>query len=317
MIFYDLKSKPEIIQFHFTKLQEDWVNDRIKESTLNKTLKKFIEDNLLLILTGTPKDLNRINHTLKNHSHYKKSLDVKIRKIFDYENFSKKHPNKYDAFDLAKALDVRTCLYCNRMYTLTVKTGKKREDKITRPQFDHFIDKGKNPLLGLSIYNLVPSCVICNSTLKGKKQFNLSSNIHPFIDNIIDNYHFTYDTENIESLLGTDSEINVWITYNGLSKKKKVAASKSVEIFKINKIMSAHSEELIDLFNLRYRYSERYFEELIRAFDSVSLDVEDLYRTVFGSYYNSDQFSKRPFSKLKRDILEKLEIVLPQMMNDN
>lgn len=29
-----------------------------------------------------------------------------------------------------------------------------------------------------------------------------------------------------------------------------------------------------------------------------------------------DQFTKRPFSKLKRDILEKLEIVLPEMMNE-
>lgn len=316
MIYYDLKSKAEVIQTHFKKVKADWIDQRMEESSLNLPLKKFINDNLFEIITGSPQQLININSKLKSHPRYKESLKGKIKKIIDYNNFSEKHPNKYDAYDLAKALDVRTCLYCNRMYTLTVESGKRREEKLTRPQFDHFFDKGKNPLLGLSIFNLVPSCVICNSTLKGRKQFNLNSNIHPYVDNIINNYNFTYDTENIESLLGTDSEINVWINYYGLSKKKEVAASNNVEIFKINEIMSAHSEELVDLFNLRYRYSERYFEELIKTFDSVNLNVEDLYRTVFGSYYRPDQFTKRPFSKLKRDILEKLEIVLPEMMNE-
>ncbi len=314
MIFYNLQSKPEIIQAHYEKIVEDWINPRLSESSLNKPLKSFIEENLYDILTGTPEELIEVNSKLKTHSRYKLSLNAKIKKIIDYSNFSDKHPNKYDAYDLAKALNVRTCLYCNRMYTLTIEKGKKREDKITRPQFDHFFDKADNPLLGLSIYNLIPSCNICNSTLKGRKKFNLKNNIHPYIDDITVNYSFTYDVENIESLLGTDSEVNVWITYNDLIKEKEEAAKKSVEIFKLNEIMSAHSEELIDLFNLKYRYSERYFEELIKTFDSISLDVEDLYRSVFGTYYRSEQFSKRPFSKLKRDILEKLEIVLPDMI---
>lgn len=73
--------------------------------------------------------------------------------------------------------------------------------------------------------------------------------------------------------------------------------------------MTAHSEELKDLFDIRYKFSERYFIELFSTYNRLGLDKEDIYRVIFGTHFNSKDFDKRPFSKLKRDILEELEIV--------
>lgn len=54
------------------------------------------------------------------------------------------------------------------MYTKTV--FDEEGEKITRPTFDHWFAKDDHPLLALSFYNLIPSCNICNSSVKGKKE---------------------------------------------------------------------------------------------------------------------------------------------------
>ena len=85
--------------------------------------------------------------------------------------------------------------------------------------------------------------------------------------------------------------------------------SKSNEIFKLEDIMSAHSDELKDLFNIRYKFSERYFEELFNKYKALGLNYNDVYKVVFGLEYNELNFANRPFSKLKKDILKELNII--------
>ena len=213
MIHYDLTSKPNIISTHFNSLKEDYLKESLRTSKINKQLKTFIAENLYEIITGSPEKLQKLNNRFKRLNSYSDSKIIfnKVKKIFDYDKFSKKSVKLYDAYMLAQNLDVRTCLYCNRMYTLTVAKGTKADHKITRPQFDHFFDKAKNPLLGLSIFNLIPSCNICNSTLKGTKEFTLNSYIHPYIDNYIEQYRYKFIPHDVSSILGQKSNLEVEI----------------------------------------------------------------------------------------------------------
>ena len=110
---------------------------------------------------------------------------------------------------LAKKLNIRTCLYCNRNYTLTVIKGIRTTDKITRPEFDHYFDKGENPLLSLSIYNIIPSCKTCNSSLKGRIKFKLNQNVHPYIDNVINEYEYKFVPYDVQSIIGGSSNLSL------------------------------------------------------------------------------------------------------------
>ncbi|MDT7828339.1 hypothetical protein RQM65_06660 [Pricia sp. S334] len=311
MIHFDLASKPKVISIHFNSLYKDYLIENIHSSTINEELKKFIEDNLYEIITGTPEILKKLNTRFKRLNSYSTSkiMQGKIRNIFDYKGFRKKSVTLYDAYDLAKNLGIRTCLYCNRMYTITVAKGTKANQKITRPQFDHFFDQAKNPLLGLSIYNLIPSCTICNSSLKGRKEFTLSSYMHPYIDNYIDEYTYRFIPHDVSSILGGKSnlEVEIGIKTSQLSDLGKI--KKTSELFRLSEVMSGHSEELRDLFDIRYRFSQRYFKELFITYHKLGLSYEDVYRIVFGVHLIEDHFNRRPFSKLKKDILKELNII--------
>ncbi len=124
-----------------------------------------------------------------------KALNKKLKAIFDYEGWLVSlGPNDYyGAYQLAQNLDKRSCIYCNRTYTITqTKVNKDNiEKKLVRPQFDHWYSKENYPALGLSFFNLIPSCSICNSSVKGRKEFSLDDYIHPYLDNIVDDFKFS------------------------------------------------------------------------------------------------------------------------------
>ena len=150
----------------------------------------FISDILDDILIGTPHTLNQINLRLNGSINSSNSLLKGIEHVFNYDSFIDKKKKIYDAYKLAETLDIRTCTYCNRNYTSTVIT--KKGDKIIRPQFDHYFDKKSNPLLAISFFNLIPSCSICNSNVKGIQKMSLKDHIQPYIDNNLNDIRFTY-----------------------------------------------------------------------------------------------------------------------------
>lgn len=101
------------------------------------------------------------------------------RLIFDYDQFSSKEKSGWSAYKLCQQSRYSVCPYCNQAYAFTVMRGKKG----FRPTLDHFFPKHKYPFLALSLYNLIPSCYICNSNLKGKIDFYEEEHLHPFACN--------------------------------------------------------------------------------------------------------------------------------------
>jgi len=308
MIYFDLSSRVDIIQEHRDGLKP-YLLRKIRESNLNRLLKNFIESKLEDILTSKPEDLININDLLLGHSAYKNSLKPKIKKIFNYKYFATKGNNRYDAYALAAKLQIRTCLYCNRNYTLTVDKGSRKDDKFIRPEFDHFFDQDDYPLLALSVFNLVPSCKTCNSTLKHTAKFKLSENIHPYVDDVISDYKYQYLPYTVSAILGGSADLGVKLTATSSDAIINQKIANSTEVFRLNEIFSAHSEELKDIFDIRHRFSQRYLIELVEKYDKLGLDYDDIYRIVFGTYTREANFSKRPFSKIKKDILIELGIL--------
>jgi len=161
------------------------------------------------------------------------------------------------------------------------------------------MDKGTNPLLAISFFNLIPSCAICNSGIKGTKAMNLREYLHPYLDNDIDNIRFTYR-------LSKDKHGHrIVIKTPDTSKAKK-----TVELFALEEIYNSHTGELLDLLQTKQHFSEKYLSILdSNLLKGVIVSKEEMYRIVFGTEFHSENFINRPFSKFKNDILKELGII--------
>ena len=324
MILIDI-TKANIIEAreHHLKCLTPKILKSVSDSN-NSGIKSFLtEDKIKCILGGLPEELlqlnqlffqnvienfkiedweayNRITKTRgfsQEENRLKNIFDNvynEIEKIFSYKKFTTKKKKEYDAYDLAKNLDIPTCPYCNRTYTKTVIT--KNREKIIRPEFDHWFPKNQYSLLALSFYNLIPSCHICNSNVKGKTELKLDSHFHPY--NSVSNLKATF-SYNYKSYDDYKIKIN---TEDNFSRD-------SVEAFQLENIYKAHEDEVKDLIQIRQAYSDKYIEILNNSLKGVNLSKEEVYRLAFGVHYEEDKFDRRPLSKLKKDILTELGII--------
>lgn len=227
-----------------------------------------------------------------------RELVKKVHDIFKYDNgFARKKKRKYCAYDLAKSLNIQTCIYCNRLYTKTVTNP----NKIIRPEFDHWFPKENYPILALSFYNLIPSCHICNSNVKGNVVMNLDDFIHPYVDEEI-NYRFSY-------------WIKKYDKYDfSIGRIKDSKEDKTIKAFKLEEIYKTHRDEIHDLVRIKKLYSINYLLKLKKTLNESgkNTSVEELYRLAFGVHYKESDFHKRPLSKMKRDIIEELKMKLDE-----
>jgi len=271
----------------------------VRKSEVTRYFDTLINSNIDSILGGTPEQIDVINRGINEFALPGSDLYKAIKYVFNYSGFIDKTKSRYCAYDLALALEMDTCTYCNRNYTNTIITRK--GEKLVRPQFDHFFNKDKNPLLALSFYNLIPSCSICNTNIKLEKEFNLFSHIHPYLDDIIHDFSFSYDYS-----AETKSGLKILVMHSSPSKIGKTFEDMSLEI-----IYNSHIGELKDLLDIRAKFSDKYLAILSKEIlTPYNINQTELYRLAFGAELLEKDFYKRPLSKFKKDILKELNIVI-------
>lgn len=268
-------------------------------SKLPRYLADFITKNIKIILIGEPKKIAKLNakYYKIQKSINRKKYDSVLKKIFAYHNFNKQKV-EYNLNDLAENISIQYCPYCNRQSTINVTSSA------IKPDFDHFFPQSKYPLLGLSFYNLIPSCTICNSRLKIGKVTRLQSYLHPYIDDLIDDFSFTYKYD-----ITSKNLIKIQLKKD-INKPIPRKIENSFSLFKIIETYNSHTDEIVDLLKLRQIYSDKYLKILAtQSYAGLKISQEELYRLAFGVYFENSNFSKRPFSKLKKDILLELKII--------
>jgi hypothetical protein len=304
------------------------IKDKIKVSTkINAAAQTFLSPTKIKkIITDTPENL-LIHHNAfmnelipgfniaeyENYFVFKKlktktgdqnaiiskyEITDEVLEMFNYDKYIS--TSKSTSYNLAMKLSRNTCTYCNRLYTNTIVKGKGSNDasRITRPQFDHWFAKSMYPLLALSFYNLIPSCSVCNSSIKGDTNFELTTHMHPYLKKEAD-FSFSFYFKNV-------AENNVKIIPSSNPKVNKI-----LEEFKIAEVYNAHSHlELKDLLDLKYKYTENYINTLFtESFKKLGVSKEEAYRLIFGVEFNEADFHKRSFSKFKKDILKELKVI--------
>lgn len=291
--------KKKLLGKKFTEPHPAGITQRINQVTgIASTVAQFLnnETNLKNILIGTPDILDQLKDKFKT----KKTLKS-IKALIKYDSFVDKEEDTtfrfYNAYDLAKNLKQDTCIYCNRLYTHTIVSTK--NEFIARPTFDHWFTKSKFPLLALSFYNLIPSCSVCNSSVKGANDFSIQDIFHPYLKQTSAakqlNFKFSYDLENH---LSAKSKLK----YQNSFTKKSIATMRIAEMY------NSHTEEIRELIYLKKAYSLSYLKSL-KAILKTPVSDKDVYRLAFGVYFEDDALNKRPLSKMKKDILTELGII--------
>jgi hypothetical protein len=284
-------------------------------------------DHIDHLISGEPKELERLNtlfwrgrfgaarnwkpyiETIKNLTLIKLPVPVQqqyadvqkvinqLKQIFDYDWLADNTSKPYNAYHLSRRLDRYTCTYCNRSFTSTVIT--KEGKPVVRPTLDHWFPKTSYPLLAVSFHNLVPSCHPCNSSVKNTTTFTLKKNIHPYVDvSQSKDFEFNYEYDALDGF-----KILLIDTPSG--KLDKSRAKKTMESMQIHHVYNTNISELRDLITIKRNYSTKYILTM-QAQLKARLSKSEVYRILFGTIYEHENFHKRPLSKFKRDILKKL-----------
>lgn len=284
-------------------LLPDWANPVPLQTDLLKKL-----------LIGNPQVLEStniyINTQISALPKAERNDNKRIELIFHYDGVFK--GNKERSYWLAKIIGRNTCTYCNRQYVFTIESINKAGEinYIARPEFDHWFAKSDFPLLSISLYNLIPSCKTCNSSVKGQTTMDLTTHVHPYIK---DN-----DPSSIFSFKAVPKATNGLKWGLTIERQKGSKIDNTIKDLALEEIYSMHEPlEVKDIMDFYDSYPSDYINSIITQLNHdsiVGITRDDVYRILFGTEADSDKFLDRPFSKLKHDLLKQIGVNLnPQI----
>ncbi|MGN0665360.1 MAG: HNH endonuclease [Huintestinicola sp.] len=204
-----------------------------------------------------------------------------------------------EAYEILDIINVRVCPYCNRQYTFTArKNGEK-----TRPQFDHYFPKSLYPYLAISIYNLVPSCALCNN---GKSTGTPENILYPYEESFEDRkIRFVVDNI-IPYLLGTQKNIVISLdSYDPEDISAQKIINEYYKSFKIKIPYELHSDRIEALITEKAIFNNEALENIYSSYSDILGDPQHLEELIFEKYDN-DSFINHPLSKLTSDIWDQL-----------
>lgn len=265
-------------------------------SAIESLLLKIIQNRLTLILKAQPQQLKLWTERIDRYKTFLgKDFLNGIKKAFNYVDF-----RKNILVELAKRLNIKCCPYCNMHYTLYAEdTGKVngKIKKMAKFQFDHFYDKSKYPMLSMSLYNLIPSCAVCN---QGKSIKKLSLSFHPYHSDICKQFRFELH-DPIGSFCGKkiQDSINVDLIPKTNNKSELDDFAKT---FHLKALYQRHGDIAQEVFDKAYEYP--YYSNPNNFKWLTNASPKYIKRLWMGTYTDENEIEKRPMTKFIQDLWE-------------
>lgn len=211
-----------------------------------------------------------------------------------YTSFSNSDLNKgtYGAKHLIEQMGIRVCPYCNRSFITNVYTTHRGVKRTSH--FDHFFNKSKYPFLGVSFFNLVPSCPACNMI---KHTENLGISPYQTGKKLDDLIKFSYY---FSSYHQKESDIRIVISASG-------GMEENVEKLGLRDMYRVHNDIVYEIIKKNEAYNNTYIKEILDNFGGLYKNNQEinthLLRMLFGNYIDKKDLNKRVLSKFYRDIV--------------
>ena len=289
---------------------EDRGSKKIKD--IEPTIKSCFGDewNFEKLIKAKPKDLEELSKIYKFKccasvinfetyygylNHYK---EEKFYIIVNDENV------RYRAYELIKSLNINTCPYCNRNTIYNLKYTNKRTSEL-----DHFYPISKYPFFGLSFYNLIPSCKVCN---KLKLDNHKKEYINPYDERFDFNKNAKFDFKiTASNFYNSEKDIKLKCKLEkNISIEEKKRIKNDIQDFKLFDLYQNHKDVVLELIQKEYIYNESYIDDLLNQYEgSLFKNREDLLRLITCGYVSDEDLHKRPLNKLIKDISEELKLL--------
>ncbi len=207
----------------------------------------------------------------------------------------------WGAYEYLRHLEILVCSYCNSQFTFLIDENGK-----TRPDLDHFLSKKKYPYLAISLFNLVPSCKICNSSFKGEKETSFEGYFNPFESGVADYIKFkrTIDKDTkdyVQAILGAKSDMKIEINIGDnapLKIKNKIMGNcKLFQLEEVYKFHTLYVQKTILQFTV---YNTVYQKQLAGTFPKIFDSQLEWHRLLIPSI---SDFKSTILGKLTHDIL--------------
>lgn len=224
--------------------------------------------------------------------------------LFDYDKFSRKQTKGWNAYGLCAESKYQVCPYCQQSAALTIYRDE--DGKSFRPTLDHFYPKGEYPFLGLSLYNLIPSCYTCNSSLKGMINFYTDQHLHPFEDEELVRYEWDVEQYLAKRLHagpmpGSLARTEVKLRHVPVAHSGHLAAEHSVKTFLLEERLELNLSSLIKYQETLLMYSAGRLEEVNKkVFSMVGWTLTEGQALQF-SY---PDYKNEYFGRLKADLYD-------------
>lgn len=319
----DIKSIKELIELHNRILLPPYKIDELlikaldSYSTRSNTRKfyKTVQSNLDTILFGLPDALKDFlpkveplyDQALKENG---ETFKNEVKSIFDYEKFVANYTG-YGAYALVEKINVKVCPYCNRN-SIVISIAKKGR---TRPKLDHWLARSIYPYLGLSLFNLIPSCHTCNSDIKGSRKFDFKNYIHPYIEGYETEYKFSIKRKKVEILHEDDFSIIMKKSENANRSICRKAVN-SATAFNIQLLYNQEKEIAMSVIKDERFFTKAAIDEQLELKSKatgqpVYKDLAEYIDLCFKLKCNINEYGKETNAKFKRDIAEDLGLVFP------
>lgn len=249
----------------------------------------------------------------KNKKEIKKEIlkQKRFKLLKDQEKTYNTISSIYDKFrqelagKIVQQLGIRVCPYCNQNYINSIYILKKEKGEERRLNFqgeiDHFYPKSKYPYLAICLYNMIPSCKVCNHSKRtSEKSIN-----YPYIfgeENKSTSIQFKttfQQNHGIGYIWGKTLNFDIEIT--GVTSEDE---NEIKEVFQLEARYKVLKEEARDIIKKSQAYSGRYLQALEAAWENMGITEEEMKEIIFG--YSKDHLTK-PLSKFNFDIMNEFE----------
>ena len=256
------------------------------------------------LISASPSQLKKIIKLI--HKYYPdaedqtKDLYKCLFNIFVNHGYEKdKNINKYE---FIQNIGLGSCPYCNRNYIYTLD-----KNRLLKAKIDHFYPKSLYPILAVSYFNLIPSCLTCNGLgAKGSKDtFNKYPLKNPY-EIEPDDFIFDYSIKSMNILNPITN-----IDKNSIEILFDTHIKSHSDVFGLDLLYEENRDIVIELYlKVKHEYVKQHIKYL-HSYRGLKFSDEEVYRFITCGYFKDEDLHKRPMSKLIKDISIKLELINP------
>ncbi len=253
---------------------------------------------------------NNKNLSINDIESFKKIYNKSIEQIkFELSEFN----NEISAFftyvgfnssirvKIINDINVKVCPYCNRAFT----TNFVYEDDLkTTADLDHFYPKKYYPLFSLSLFNFIPSCLVCNSRFKSSHDREI---LYPYYDSFGSDAFFSLGNDEADSilysLLGKTHKLELTINVDPRSEKLN-KINNSIELFKLKELYDTHIDHASNIKRRKYCFRNGYeavINDLLKKTNK-QISFEEIETILYGYQFNKEE-DYTILEKLSKDMI--------------